>query len=427
MDTHQVALSRSLEKLMEKTVYRTHTTVQPSYDTTQRKEHGLSGYHTAIRILCIHLCTNRSLVSDPTGWFSLTHFVVLYMDCVRQLFQDLHHLYLTGLKVLSHDSPRVSMSMLPMPAKALSRCLSPHIPVVDMTTSRWTVEENMEAPLGNDIRENVFSVVPDWSISPLSENGSVIPRQRVSMPIDRGKHLSSEITDHLTMIGTVSPRSTFTTLVSSIATRAKFSVHTDGFRSTTRFKALKKMRKRHNTPKASPVLQFLHEKQQDAWTHKSMVTMVSSPMMWKIGLYGLEHTIPNLCSTKQVEEGACDPLACTFIPKASCPLNRSGFQDRSTPCMVTSTIDRNSQPHFRAFSYQLPTNSTRNPLKAPVLLYQYQTMSSGSTRCSSRQSYDQSVFYCMLDAATRTWIRTTQSNPFGPLLILISRSGTEHL
>lgn len=349
------------------------------------------------------------------------------MDCVRQLFQDLHHLYMTGLKILSHDSPYVSMSMLPMRAKALSQSLSPHIPLVDMTMGRWAVEENVEETLGNDIRENVFSVVPDWSGPAHSENGSVIRRQLVSVPIDRRSHLSSEIAEYQTMIGTISHRPTFTTVVPSVSTSAKFSGHAHGLRSTIRFKAVKKMRKRHNTTKPSPVLQFLHEKQHDTWTHKSIVTMLSSPMIWKIGLYGLEHTIPNLCSIKQLEERVCDPQDCAYVPKSSCHLNRPGFQDQSTPVIVASTIGRNSQPHCRASPYQLPKKSSRHPLKAPVLLYQYQTMSPGSTLYPPRQLYEQSVFYCILDAATRTWVQTRQSNPFGPLLILIGKSNPNEL
>jgi hypothetical protein len=85
-----------------------------------------------------------------------------------------------------------------------------------------------------------------------------------------------------------------------------------------------------------------------------------------------------------------------------------------SPLLTESSLDTHGQV------WQVGNCPAQPMFKAPVVAYQYQPLSSPQMNQFKKKS-PSSALCCILDAATRTWIQTSQPNPFGTLILLVFR------
>ena len=375
--------------------------------------------YTANRIACVQLFIHSPFLLHQTYCVSLTRNLILYIDLLRQLFRSFHQIYSSGLKLLFRDISDPLSTRLPVSTNTLSTHL-PHYTLLETPTK---VQWNIEATPFNHIQENVFSMVPEWSVSGVSDKFLICPTQKQSLisdPIHGPRH---EISYNQTSYSTISPKPITTKPIQSGSNSATFPLLPFGAKARFQFKTTRKIRKIKPNTNTSSVLQFLYKKQHDAWTRNATVSMLLSPVAWKIGLYGLERIAPKVYPDERMYEKPRDDAEVQHPIASQCNLNANTNQPGLPTFLTTSTRDIIYKFSNKARLYTSPWQPNRKKVelrsKSPVLLYQYQTMSPIRGIQGCREQYYQSVLYCILDAGTRAWIRTSQSNPFGPIMILI--------
>ena len=375
--------------------------------------------YTAHRIACIQLFIHPPFLPHQTYCVSLTRNLILYMDLLRQLFRSLHQIYSSGLKLLFHEISDSSGIRLPVSTKALSTRLSRYT----LLETPSKVQSNVDGTMFNHIQENVFSVVPEWLVSGVSEKFLICPTQKQSLaddPICGPRH---EISYDQTSFSTISSRPIATKPIQPASNPATFPLLPFGSKARLQFKATKKTRKIKPKTNISSMLHFLYKKQHDAWTRNATVSILSPPVAWKIGLYGLEHIVSKTRAVEGTYETPWNNPPVPHTITSQWNLNTNTNQPSSPKSLITATGEIINKLSIKARLYSSPWQSDTKRVelrsKSPVLLYQYQTMSPIIGIQGFRENYYQSVLYCILDAGTRAWIRTSQSNPFGPIMVLI--------
>jgi hypothetical protein len=369
-------------------------------------------YHIVTCILTVQIFTNLPTRTDSLSHFSLTRLLILYMEAIDHLLANSHQVYATGLKLLFQNVPKTSLNAVSVPSYEVD---IPPIPILNLNK----MSQNAGLNSFNHIQENVFTEVPEWFIGSDTENFSTKSRHSYATPIfplDMRAHTISQQQETMNITPNLTAPMKF---LYQKSTSVILSIGKSVMQPITRFRATKKKIAKLKAKRASPpILQFLYEKQEEAWIHPSTITLFSTPKTWRVGLYSLEHTVPVRYDN---QPKTIEPQFKTNFtaPEAWCDLKHTLSNAGSknlliSPLLTESSLDTHGQV------WQVGNCPAQPMFKAPVVAYQYQPLSSPQMNQFKKKS-PSSALCCILDAATRTWIQTSQPNPFGTLILLVFR------
>ena len=163
-------------------------------------------------------------------------------------------------------------------------------------------------------------------------------------------------------------------------------------------------------PYPTPTVRFLFKNQQDIWSHYNIPKLRPLSREWKLRLPWVT----------QLSDAPTTTLVDTQPSWLDTHLSRKSKQSEES-----IVFDVLSSRNYRAESPE-----KKRPIlyanKSPVTTFRYETLRRSRSTYSLVQSplLHHAKFFCLIDAATRTWIRAIQGNPFGKISILLVRSQT---
>ena len=373
----------------------------------------LEHYRIVTCILCVEIFSNLPATAYSSSHLALPRLVILYMEAIEHLLVNAHHMYATGLKLLFQNSPKIFLNTTRLPLYGMGVPLRP-----GLTLSRMS--QNAGRTSFPHIQENVFTEVPEWSIGSDMENFFTTNRPSSATPNFHLNMRRCTLSEQQETVNIPSKLTAPVKLLPQTPTSTIFAIGKSAIQPITPLKAIKKkFGKLRPTITFPPVLQFLYEKQEEAWVHPTTIPLLTTPKTWRIGLYSLEHSLlarygndPKIMKPRS--KSKFTTVQAWWDLKHS--LSALASKNLLTPAVVSK-----SSLNTHGKLWQVEDSQAQPMIKAPVVAYQYQPITPLLRNQSKKNSSSSPALGCILDAASRTWIQTSQANPFGTLILLIFR------